>query len=274
LVHHGAAQEMSVDASSHSGPVVFQLVRLTVQLQSSTSAAIVDGRGQVLYYGNQGQWRYSTGTTPWTVSASGQVLLDVLPVPGYTVRMVYGGAAQELAVNAATQSGPVVFRTAHISVQLSGSSGVAVADGQGRVLYYGNQGQWQYASGSTPWTVDGVGQVGLELLQVPGYTVRMVYRGAAQELSLDASTSSGTLRFQLARVSIAVSVGGVPSDAATIVYYGNQGQWQPAVPTSGGAASIDLLAVPGWTVRAAKGSTSIEHGVDASLPNPSVAFAF
>jgi hypothetical protein len=170
-----ARQEKSQNVATNP-TVVFQTVRITVELRDSDNSLM--DTGNIQYY--SGGWR-EIGST-----SGGQVSKELLPA-SYTFSINYGFARQEKSQNIATNP-LVIFQTKKVTVQLKDSTGAMIDTGA--VQYYA--GGWREI-GSTSG-----GQVSKELLP-KSYTFSMNYAYARQEKSLNVDTDS-VLLFQTGQV--------------------------------------------------------------------------
>ena len=186
FAHQEKSQDTAVDPT-----VVFQTVRVTVQLKDSTGALI-----------DTGTVRYrSTGWHNMGRTSGGQVSKELLPAR-YTFRMTYASAHQEKSQDIAGDP-TVVFQTTKVTVQLKDSTGAPMDTGS---VQYRSRG-W-HTTGRTSG-----GQASKELL--PGrYTLRMTYAFAHEDKSQDIAADS-TVVFQ---------TGQVHSDSGRCTHY-NAGGW-------------------------------------------------
>ncbi|MBP1989190.1 Ig-like domain-containing protein [Paenibacillus eucommiae] len=174
MTYEGGYAQQEQDTDTGNDPeVVFNTVKVKVQLKDSHGAAI-DG-GVVKYYASG--WR-TFGTT-----VGGEASKELLPGT-YAFGMTYeGGYAQQ---EQDTGNDPVVgFNTVNVKVQLKDSLGTTV-DG-GAVTYYA--GSWR-----TFGTTAG-GEAAKELLPGP-YTFRMTYAGIYMQQSENTATTP-VIVFQL-----------------------------------------------------------------------------
>jgi YD repeat-containing protein len=170
-----ARQEKSQNVVTNP-TVVFQTIRITVELRDSVNSLM--DTGTVQYY--SGGWR-DIGST-----SGGQVSKELLPA-SYTFSMNYGFARQEKSQNITTNP-IVIFQTKKVTIQLKDSTGVLIDTGV--IQYYA--GGWRDI-GSTSG-----GQVSKELLS-RNYTFSMNYAYARQEKSQNIGIDS-VLVFQTGQV--------------------------------------------------------------------------
>ena len=192
------SQNIATDAT-----VVFQTIRVTVQLKDSTGALM--DTGAVQYYA--GGWR-DIGAT-----SGGQVNKELLPA-SYTFSITYAFARQERSQNVGIDP-TVVFQTTMVTVQLKDSTGALMDNGA--VQYY--SGGWRDIGATSG------GQVTRELLPT-SYTFSITYASARQEKSQNVATNP----------TVVFRTGKVHSDSGNCTQY-YAGGWRTF------AQDIELLPV-------------------------------
>jgi hypothetical protein len=201
--------------------VVFQTVKVTVQLKDSNGAFLGTG-DKIQYY--PGSW-IDFGTT-----VDGQASMELLPT-SYYFNITYAFATQQKQQNVGTN--PVVlFQTSKVTVQLKDSSGILFDDGD-QVRYY--SGSWHDLGA----TVDG--QASMELLPI-SYSFNLTHAFATQQKDQNIATSS-TIVFQTVKVTVQLkdSGGNLFGDGDLVRYY--SGGWHDLGTTAAGKASMELLPI-------------------------------
>ncbi|HEX2965225.1 MAG TPA: DUF1566 domain-containing protein [Syntrophorhabdaceae bacterium] len=228
--------------------VVFQTVRVIVQLQDSTGTLVDSGTAK--YYSSSA-W-HEIGTT-----SGGQVSAELLPAT-YTFSMTSSYGSQSKSQNISTNP-TVVFQTVRVTVQLQDSTGTLVDSGTAK--YYSSS-AW-HEIGATSG-----GQVSTELLPAT-YTFSMTSSYGSQSKSQNISTNP-TVVFQTVRVTVQLQDStGALVDSGTAKYYSSSA-WHEIGTTSGGQVSAELLpATYTFSMTSSYGSQSKSQNIST---NPTVVF--
>ena len=187
----GYSQQKSNVNIATTNPLIFQTVKMEVQLKSSGGNPV--SGGVVTYYASG--WK-SFGTTDGTGSAFKELL------PGkYSFRMKYGGYSLQKSNINITTTNPLVYQLMVMTVSLQTCGGTGLPGGE--VTYY--------ASGwKTFGTTDASGNAVKQLL--PGkYSFRMKYLGQSNQKSNINITTTNPLIYNTTNVSLSYN--------GTIKYY-------------------------------------------------------
>jgi hypothetical protein len=216
----GAALQKQQNIATDSF-VVFQTVKVTVQLKDSTGAFL--GTGDKVQY-------YPAGWMDFGNTVDGQVSMELLPT-SYYFNITHAFATQQKQQNVGTNP-VVVFQTAKVIVQLKDSTGNLFGDGD-QVRYY--SGGW-HDLGTTV-----AGEASMELLPL-SYPFNITHAFATQQKDQNVATNS-TVIFQTVKVTVQLkdSAGNLFGDGDLVRYY--SGGWHDLGTTVAGEASMELLPV-------------------------------
>ena len=178
----GYSQQKSNVNIATTNPLIFQTVKMEVQLKSSGGNPV--SGGVVIYYASG--W-HSFGTTDGT----GSVFKELLPGK-YSFRMKYGGYSQQKSNINITTTNPLVYQLMAMTVSLQTCGGTGLPGG---VVTY-------YASGwKTFGTTDASGNAVKQLL--PGkYSFRMKYLGQSNQKSNINITTTNPLIYNTTNVAL------------------------------------------------------------------------